>query len=362
MAAARTGRDEAAALVAALSDDELALHLDAGANLARSELYLDRYDEAGALAERTLAVARATGQEVFPVPYWVGTVRFMRGRLVEAADLLDAGVEAARLPGYPEVLGWSLTSRSLAATAAGDTATALACAEEGMEVARKLDAGPLVPWCGAALAAALLAAGEPRRAVEELVTSAGGEELAEIPGPWRVNYLELLTRCWLASGRPREASRAAASAEAVADMLDLRLPCAMADRAAAAVALDRGDALTAATRALESAATADAVGAVVEGALSRVFAGRSLGEAGDRERAAAELQRAAEDLEACGAPAQRDAAERELGRLGLRPHRRTRRGTRDGSDGIDALTGRELEVAVWSSTARPMRRSRPSCS
>lgn len=234
VAAARTGRDEAASLVAALSDAELALHLDAGANLARAALYLDRYDEAGALAERTLAVARATGQYAFPVPYWVGTVRFMRGRLAEAAELLDAGVEAARLPGYPEVLGWSLTSRSLAATAAGDTAAALACAEEGMDVARKLDAGPLAPWCGAALAAALLAAGEPRRAVEELVASAGGDQLAEIPGPWRVNYLELLTRCWLASGRRDEASHAAARAEAVADTLDLRLPRAMADRAVAA--------------------------------------------------------------------------------------------------------------------------------
>jgi ATP/maltotriose-dependent transcriptional regulator MalT len=345
VAAARTEHDEAAALVAALSDEELALHLDAGANLARSELYLDRYDEAGALAERTLAVARATGQEAFPVPYWVGTVRFMRGRLAEAAELLDAGVEAARLPGYPEVLGWSLTSRSLAATAAGDTAAALACAEEGMDVARKLDAGPLVPWCGAALAAALLAAGEPQRAVEELFASAGGEELAEVPGPWRVNYLELLTRCWLALGRRDEASRTAACAEAVADTLALRLPRAMADRAVAAVALDRGDSATAAERALASAATADAVGAVIEGALSRMLAGRSLGEAGDRDRAAAELQRAAASLEACGAPAQRDAAERELGRIGLRPHRRTRPGTRDASDGIDSLTGRELEVA-----------------
>jgi DNA-binding NarL/FixJ family response regulator len=111
------------------------------------------------------------------------------------------------------------------------------------------------------------------------------------------------------------------------------------------VALDRGDAVTAATRALASAAAADAVGAVVEGALSRILAGHSLGEAGDREGAAAALQRAATDLEACGAPAQRDAAERELGRLGLRPHRRTRPGMRDGSAGIDSLTGRELEVA-----------------
>jgi tetratricopeptide (TPR) repeat protein len=85
--AARTQRDEATALVYALSDDELALHLDAAANLARAELHLDRYDKACELAERTLAVARATGQaEAFPVPYWVGTIRFMRGRLAEAAS------------------------------------------------------------------------------------------------------------------------------------------------------------------------------------------------------------------------------------------------------------------------------------
>jgi DNA-binding NarL/FixJ family response regulator len=118
----------------------------------------------------------------------------------------------------------------------------------------------------------------------------------------------------------------------------------MADRAVAAVALERGDAATAAARALASAATADAVGAVVEGALSRILAGRSLGAAGEQERAVAELRRAAAELEACGAPGQRDAAERELGRLGVRPHRRTHRGARDG-DRIDSLTGRELEVA-----------------
>jgi ATP/maltotriose-dependent transcriptional regulator MalT len=345
VAAARPQRDEAAALVAGLSDAELARHLDAGANLARAELYLDRFDEAGALAERTLAVARAAGKgDVFPVPYWVGTIRLMRGRLPEAAEILDAVVEAGRLPGYPEVLGWSLMSRSLAATAAGDTVTALECARESMQVARELDAGPLEPWCGGALAAALLAAGEARRAGDVLV-SAAGEQLAELPGPWRVNFLELLARCRLASGNADEAASAAARAEAEADAFGLRFARAMADRAVAAVALDAGDADAAAARALASADAAGDVGAVVEGALSRVLAGRALARAGDSARAAVELDRAAAELDACGAQAHRDAAERELGRLGVRPHRRTRPGRRDGSAAIDALTGRELEVA-----------------
>jgi DNA-binding CsgD family transcriptional regulator len=268
----------------------------------------------------------------------------MRGRLAEAAELLDAVVEAARLPGYPEVLGWSLLTRSLTATAAGDGATARECAEDAMDVARAFDAGPLVPYCGAALAAALLAVGDAGRAAQELV-AAGGDELADVPGPWRVSFLELLTRCRLASGDRDGAARAAGCAEALADAFGLRLPRAMADRAVAAVALDRRDAETATTRALASAEAATAVGAAVEGALSRVLAGRALAGAGDRERAASELQRAGAELEACGALGQRDAAERELGRLGVRPHRRTRAGRRDGSSGVDSLTGRELEIA-----------------
>jgi DNA-binding CsgD family transcriptional regulator len=45
----------------------------------------------------------------------------------------------------------------------------------------------------------------------------------------------------------------------------------------------------------------------------------------------------------CGATARRDAAERELGKLGRRRPRRTRRGA--SADGIASLTDRELEVA-----------------
>ena len=62
---AETRRAEAAALVADLDDDELALRLDAAASLAGAELYLDRYEEAEAHAERAIAVGRATGQSEF---------------------------------------------------------------------------------------------------------------------------------------------------------------------------------------------------------------------------------------------------------------------------------------------------------
>ena len=49
-------------------------------------------------------------------------------------------------------------------------------------------------------------------------------------------------------------------------------------------------------------------------------------------------------LEACGALRYRDEAERELGKLGQRPHRRTRAGSA-GGNGLATLTERELQIA-----------------
>jgi DNA-binding CsgD family transcriptional regulator len=74
------------------------------------------------------------------------------------------------------------------------------------------------------------------------------------------------------------------------------------------------------------------------------LAGQALAKDGQNERAVAELQRAAADLDARGAIRYRERAERELRRLGHRIHRRTRPGAPGGS-GIDSLTERELEAA-----------------
>ena len=70
----------------------------------------------------------------------------------------------------------------------------------------------------------------------------------------------------------------------------------------------------------------------------------ALAQAGERDRASAELQHAARVLEECGALRYRDQAERELRKLGHRIHRRTRPGAAD-TIGLEALTERELELA-----------------
>jgi ATP/maltotriose-dependent transcriptional regulator MalT len=343
---AESNRSEAAALVDSLSDDELAGHLEAAAWLAGVELYLDRYAEGEAHANRALAVARATGQgELFLLlAATLGGLLRQRGKLAEASELLDSGIEAARLLGNTHALVWNLLGRSSAALRSGDVELALATAQESADLSRDSESSFHSAEGAADLAAALLEAGQPTPAIELLLGSAGGEELVLIGGSPRARYLEVLTRCRLALGRPAEARRSAEAADAWAAAVQLPMAHAWADRAAAAALLETGDPARAVERALASAAAADEAGAPVEAALSRALAGVALAQSGERDRAIAELQRAARDFDECGALPHRDAAERELGKLGHRVHRRTQPG-KPGAVGIESLTGRELEVA-----------------
>ncbi len=343
---ARSHHADAAALVDSLSDDELSRRLDAAAWLAAAELYLDLYAEADAHASRALTLARASGQgELFRVLYQIlGRVWYVRGKLAEATELLDGAIEAARLAGNAQALAGSLFNRSVVAVAVGDLDVAVTTAQESVDLTHDLDEGFVAAWAAVRLASALLATGQTAEAVQLLLGSAGGEELTLIPGGWRAYCLELLTRCWLALGRRDEAERAAASAEARAATMPLPLAAAWAQRAAAAVALHDGDPARGAALALASATAAEQVQAPIETALSRTVAGRALAQAGERDRAIAELQRAATELDACGALRYRNEAERELGKLGHRAHRRTRPGKTDAA-AIESLTERELQVA-----------------
>ncbi|HEX5902681.1 MAG TPA: AAA family ATPase [Actinomycetota bacterium] len=343
---ARSSRDEAAALVDDLSDDELSIRPDAAGWLAITEVYLDLYAEADVHASRALRLARTYVRgdplhRLYPV---LPRVWYVRGKLAEASDLLDGAIEASRLLGSPPALAGNLFNRSVVAVAVGDLDVALVTAEEALELARDLDVGFVTAWAAVRHASVLLENGEPEQAVDLLLGRAGGQELTLIPGGWRAYCLELLTRCWLAIDRRVEAERAAALAQVTAANIRLPLATAWADRAVAAVALHAGDAADAAERALASARAADGAGAPIEAGLSRTLAGRALARAGQRDAAVAELRRAAAAFETCGALRYRDGAERELGKLGHRPHRRTRPGTIDGR-GIETLTERELEVA-----------------
>jgi DNA-binding NarL/FixJ family response regulator len=178
-----------------------------------------------------------------------------------------------------------------------------------------------------------------------MVSGAGGEDLPLVGAAWRAFFLEIAVAGWVALGRRDEAERAADAAEAIAASTGLRFAAFAALRARARVALAAGDAHGAAARSLESAARGGELGMPIYAAVSRTLAGRALAAAGEGERAAAELARAAEELDARGALRYRDEAEHELRRLGHRKlHRRTRAGKADGT-GVESLTERELQIA-----------------
>jgi DNA-binding CsgD family transcriptional regulator len=338
-------RAEATAIVDALSDEQLAGRLDAAVELAGAEIYLDRFVEAAAHAERALAVGRATGQgQLFPGIYaTLGVAMTMAGRLGDAAELLDAAIEAARLSGHPPALAWALFCRAFVAVPAGDLKTAIAAGQESLELATGANQAVIAARAASVLAVALLDAGQPERAAVVLAGSAGAEQFSAIPGVWRAYLLELMTRCWLGLGRREEAEIAAAGAEASAAAVGLASASAMAARATAEVALASGNAATAARQALQAADLADAVGMPVEAALARTIAGRALAELGDKDQAVHELELAAAALDRCGAARYRDSAQRALRQLGKHIHRRTRPG--DSESGVSALTGREMEIA-----------------
>jgi ATP/maltotriose-dependent transcriptional regulator MalT len=341
---AKAHRARAATTVDSMPDEQLAGRIDAAAHLAAAEIYLDRYHEAGVHAERALAVGRATGI-LFPtlVPT-IGTAYFMRGRLAESAEVLDGGVEAARLADIVQATGWSLFNRSMCALFSGEVDAAVDMAEESLQLTRQLSQRFITAWAAVALAAALERSGEHERVVELLNDCAGGEELPTIPGGWRAFARDVLVRSYIELGRRDEAERAFAAAVPPGGAGALPMARAWTARTEAALALDAGDADRAAELALASAEDAQSVGVVVEAALSRALAGRALAAAGRTDEAAAELQRAADALDGCGAVRYRDATERELRKLGRVVHRRTRRSAQAG-EALAELSERELEVA-----------------
>jgi DNA-binding NarL/FixJ family response regulator len=318
---ARAHCSRAATLVDEMPDEALSrVFLDPLVYLCGAEYQLERFAEAEAHARRGLSLAGATGRgDLFPgLLQILSGGLFSTGRLAEATEVNDGMIDGARLSGNAIGLGIGLLQRAFTLVSAGDIGGALAAAREAETLAQKRAPGVAAAWVGGALGAALLEWGEPERAAETIVRAGGGDDLPLIPGGFRANFLEILTRAWLASGHPAKARRAAEAARRWARRFGLDLANAGADLAMAAVELADGDPGAAAARALAASERA--------------------------ERAVMELELALETFVACGARRDAAAAERELRRLGRRVPSRARRSV-PGGEGVRSLTERELEVA-----------------
>ena len=167
-----------------------------------------------------------------------------RGKLAEAGELLDGGIEAARVLGNTHALVWSLSSRSAAAlrmrrrgARARDRAGERR-PQPGRRRELPLGRGSRGPRRRAARdgRAGTCGRAAPRR-------PSGGEELVLIAGSPRARYLEVLdARLARARSPCRGANVPPTPREAWASAVQLPMAVAWADRAAAAVDLYAGEA------------------------------------------------------------------------------------------------------------------------
>jgi DNA-binding NarL/FixJ family response regulator/tetratricopeptide (TPR) repeat protein len=337
---------EAALLVAKLDDEQLGARLEMLLFLGWSEYFLGEFALALEHFARGSAIARRTGSAVLALELMVGEALSLlaRGRIAEALDVADGAVEDARPLGSAQSLVWALYAQTTVLEAGGDPAAAVRAGEEAVALAAGLEPSSIVAGCGSALAAALVATGEGRRATSILLELQGGPDLPRFFAGQRASCYEVLVRAALLDGDGAAAATWADRAEASAQDAGLPLAVALSQRASALVALTNGDARGAVDLALASVATTDALGLAVESARGRILAGRALTAAGDRDAAANQLRTAEGLLVDAPAGHLRAEAVRELRKIGRRVNRAGRAGRADAA-GPAALTARELEIA-----------------
>jgi ATP/maltotriose-dependent transcriptional regulator MalT len=344
---ARAHREEALEQIGRMGDAELAARLDTLYYLGWAENYLEHYDEAIAHAERGVAIAREIGDGRLLVPLMLvrGYPLEMQGRLAEANEICSTAVEIARLSANPHFIFWALFELSWARYFIGDLDGAIAAGEESVRVGGRMYGGTMPSaggGAGWAIAVTRFELGEVEEA-RRLMREVGGEEMRNwIPVERWFNW-ENVALADHALGNAEEAEALAALAEESAAKIDLRLPTTLAARTRAELRLASGDHEGAARAARKSIAAGEAIGANLHVAFSRSLLGRALAEAGDRREAIEELRQAERELDACGSIRMRDAARRELRKLGARAEARGP-ATADDS-GVASLTSRELEIS-----------------
>jgi DNA-binding CsgD family transcriptional regulator len=339
-------RAEAEATAAESSDLELAARMDALYHAALAATVTDDFPAGAALAQRGVRIGRATGQDQLLVPLLIFRVMALHqwGRITEGLAVSEEAEDSARLGGTAHMLHWALWMRATMAEAAGDLETATRVGEESVRVAEGLDPGTVVTLGRANLAAIRLSAGDPERCRREMLDAAG-EEFEVGEASWGCHLMNTLVRALVELGEFDEAERWAGLAEERAAALGgPPVPAGRAACARAEVLLVRGEAERAAELAEAAARDAAELQARVNVWQANLVAARAQAAAGRRERAVALLRGVVQETGAQGAGLYRVQAERELRRLGERVGRGGRR-ARAGAEGIQALSGREREVA-----------------
>lgn len=328
----------------ALTDEQLAEHIDVAGYVAQAASALERIDDALELARRALRLAQTTGQSPFiPGLLVIETnALFMKGRIADAVTVAETATDAAVLTGNDQFAVWALWADAMACSAAGDTSRALASAHEATARSQRVTETYFSSLSRLHLAAALNAAGDAAGARDELAAFEAGpdQRLLDV----RAGYgWELLIQTQLSLGDCKAAAESAATAEARARATGLPQRTATAVCARAAVLLAQDDAADAAAAAREAITWAQSARNPLLVARARALVGAALARLGENERAISELEPAERTLFELGALREADAAAREMRRLGRRRRRRVRGVS--GPKGTVALSAREREVA-----------------
>ena len=192
----------AAALVAALDDEQLGARLEMLLFLGWAQYFRGEFALALEHFARGTAIARRAGSAVLALELMVGEALSLlaRGRIAEALDVADGAVEDARPLGSAQSLVWALYAQATVLEAGGDPAAAVRAGEEAVALTAGLEPSSIVAGCGSALAAALVATGEGRRAASVLLELQGGPDLPRFFAGQRAGCYELLVRAALLDG------------------------------------------------------------------------------------------------------------------------------------------------------------------
>ena len=162
--------DRAEGLFAGLSDQELAPKLTSLVWSGMCEIFLERFDRAEEMFARALAVGRSTGHGHVTTLTRIGqgVIRNARGRLNEAAEVLDEAIESSLLTGNDQFLVWALWARCRSAPLSGDVAGAIRFGERAVATAGDAH-DPVSAMAGHYLAEARFEAGEDPAACRDLL-------------------------------------------------------------------------------------------------------------------------------------------------------------------------------------------------
>ena len=339
--------DEAAALLDALPDGELAQGIEMMGWVGSAELCHERIDDAIRHSSRVLAVARASGQShvVSYLHGMLGSAHALLGNHQEATDCFDNEFDAAVLTGSYALRGTALEHQCWLAMWRGDLEHALRL---GKEAVASADNGKyLISWNATAmLAVAHLLKGDPATCVDLLLRAGGGPELPTMDPVSRITWYETLAEAHAVLGRFGEAAGWADRAERAASQTGLPRRMGFA-RLARVHALLRTDPASAVPHAHAAAESLSAAGDRVAAGRAHAFAGVALAAIGEGDLARAEFAQARQLFEVCGAPLLLQQTIREERRMNARQPRKTSRRADPATDGTadSGLTPRERQVA-----------------